>query len=295
MKTSNMRVRTILLTGFTLVAFASNSVLCRLALGEAAIDAASFTTFRFVSGSAMLLVIRTLLTRKKVSAHRSDWTSAVILFLYAVPFSFAYISLSTGTGALILFGSVQATMIIAGVCSGERPHLLQWVGLIVAVFGLIFLVFPGLTAPSPTGSALMTVAGIAWGFYSLKGRGVDDPVAATTSNFVRSVPFVLIVSLIMLPNIHLSTKGVWLAVVSGALASGVGYIIWYAALQGLTTTRAATVQLSVPVLAAIGGVIFLSEGISIRLVLSAITILGGVAMTVLSRERSAGIKTEKVR
>ena len=289
MQTANMRIRTIYLTGFTLVAFASNSVLCRLALGEVTIDAASFSTIRLVSGAATLLVIATFLTRNKVSVHRSNWTSAAMLFLYAVAFSFAYVSLSAGTGALILFGAVQATMIIAGVWSGERPRLLQWVGLVVAVVGLVYLVFPGLTAPSLTGSMLMTAAGIAWGVYSLKGRGTVDPIGATTDNFVRSVPLVLVVNLIMLPNIHLSAKGIWLAALSGSIASGIGYIIWYAALQGLTTTRAATVQLSVPVLAAIGGVIFLSEGISIRLVLSAITILGGVAMTVLSRERSARV------
>ena len=280
-------LRTPLATGFALVAFAANSVFCRLALGESSIDAASFSTVRLVSG-AVTLVLITQVTGS-VAEHRGNWTSASMLFLYAVAFSFAYISLSTGTGALILFGAVQATMILAALYSGERPHMLEWVGLFFALAGLVYLVFPGLSAPSPTGSILMAVAGISWGVYSLRGRGTAGPIAATTGNFVRAVPFVLVVSLVMLQDVHISAKGVLLAVLSGALASGVGYVVWYAALQGLTATRAATVQLSVPVLAAAGGVIFLSEHISIRLLLSAIMILGGVGLSLLGRARLVSV------
>jgi drug/metabolite transporter (DMT)-like permease len=277
-------VRTTLCTGFALAAFAANSVICRLALGEATIDAASFSTIRLVSGAATLLLIAAVFKERSPSEPRGNWVSATMLFLYAVAFSFAYVSLSTGTGALILFGAVQATMILAALGSGERPHLLEWVGLFLALVGLVYLVFPGLTAPSPTGSAFMAVAGISWGVYSLRGRGSVDPLVDTTNNFVRSLPLVFVVSLFMLRDIQVSAKGVLLAVLSGAMASGVGYVVWYAALRGLTATRAATVQLCVPVLAALGGVIFLSEDISMRLLLSAVMVLGGVGLAVVGRE-----------
>ncbi len=279
-------VRTTLCTGFALAAFAANSVICRLALGEATIDAASFSTIRLVSGAATLLLIAALVKKRSPCpwGPRGNWVSATMLFLYAVAFSFAYVSLSTGTGALILFGAVQATMILAALGSGERPHIPGWVGLFLALVGLVYLVFPGLTAPSPTGSVLMAVAGIAWGVYSLRGRGAADPLVDTTNNFVRSLPLVLVVSLSMLQDIQVSAKGVLLAVLSGAMASGVGYVVWYAALRGLTATRAAAVQLCVPVLAALGGVIFLSEDISMRLLLSAIMVLGGVGLAVVGRE-----------
>ena len=208
-----------------------------------------------------------------------------MLFLYAIAFSFAYLSLSTGTGALILFGTVQATMILAALRSGERPGLSEWAGLTIALAGLVYLVFPGLAAPSPTGSALMAVAGISWGIYSLRGRGTTDPLADTTFNFVRSVPLVVAVSLLTLGSLELSPKGVWLACLSGSLASGVGYVAWYAALRGMTRARAATVQLSVPVLAAAGGVATLSEDISIRLLLSTLLILGGLGLALVPRRR----------
>ena len=280
MEARSGQVQTRLYTGFALAAFAANSVLCRLAIGEATIDAASFSTVRLVSGAATLLPIAALLKARSTSEARGDWASATMLFLYASTFSFAYVRLTTGTGALILFGAVQATMIIAALRSGERPALLEWVGLLVALVGLVYLVFPGLTAPSTTGSVLMTAAGISWGIYSLWGRGSLDPVVATSDNFVRSLPFVFAMHVVMLRHLHISPKGALLAVSSGALASGLGYVAWYAALRGLTATRAATVQLSVPVLAALGGVVFLSEDISIRLLLSAAMILGGVGLSV---------------
>ena len=289
---ANRQLLTGALTAFALLAFAANSVLCRLALGGATIDAASFSTIRLTSGAAMLWLIVAPITGRNASGRRGSWTSAIMLFLYAVAFSFAYVSLSTGTGALILFGTVQATMIFAGLRSGEHPHVLEWAGFLVALGGLVYLVSPGLTAPSVTGSMLMAVAGIAWGIYSLRGRDVD-PIVVTTDNFARSVPLVLAVSLIMLPGIHLSLRGVLVAVLSGSLASGVGYIIWYAALRGLTATRAATVQLSVPVLAALGGVIFLAEDASMRLVISSILVLGGVGLGIAMRRHSARRANEK--
>ncbi len=278
-------VRTLALTLLALNAFAANSVLTRMALGHASIDASSFATIRVVSGAAALLLVSSLNRRTDGPVFRGSWASALMLFSYAVPFSFAYLSLSTGTGALILFGMVQVTMILAALGSGERPHAWQWAGLLLAFAGLVYLVFPGITAPSPIGSLLMAVAGISWGLYSLRGRSATRPLADTTGNFARAVPLVLGVSLAARSQVSLSGPGILLAILSGALASGVGYVIWYAALRGLTRTRAATVQLSVPVLAALGGVFFLSEDVSLRLVLSAVLILGGVGIAIVSKER----------
>ena len=270
------------LTGLALIAFAANSVLCRLALGGGSIDAASFTSVRLISGAVTLFLIA-LILKKRAVWRQGRWISAAMLFVYAVAFSFAYLSLSAGTGALILFGAVQATMILAGLMSGERPGAREWGGVAVAVAGVVYLVSPGLTAPSPVGSALMALAGIGWGAYSLLGRGTKSPLADTTSNFLRTVPAAICVSLASIGHVHLSTNGVLLACASGAVASGVGYTIWYSALRGLTATRAATVQLSVPVIAALGGVIFLFEAITTRLVVSAVLILGGVGVAVTAR------------
>lgn len=272
------------LTILSLVAFAANTVLCRLALRDGSIDAASFSTVRLVSGALALWVIVVLFHRgSKPEVARGDWLSALLLFLYALPFSFAYLNLTTGTGALILFGAVQATMIASGLHAGERPHVMEWLGLAIAVGGLIYLVSPGLAAPSPLSAGLMVVAGIAWGAYSLRGRGAVDPVRTTAGNFARTVPLVLAVNLVALPMAHVSAEGVLWAVVSGALASGVGYAIWYTALPGLTATRAATVQLAVPVLSAVAGVILLAEAVTLRLVTAAILILGGVGLALRGR------------
>jgi drug/metabolite transporter (DMT)-like permease len=256
-------------------------VLNRLALGNETIDATSYTTVRLVSGAVMLGIIGLATREKGWIRERGTWLSAGFLFLYAIAFSFAYLSLSTGTGALILFGSVQVTMIIAALVAGERPRVLEWIGLFLALGGLVYLVFPGLKAPSPLGSALMVAAGIAWGFYTLRGRGSSDPLGDTASNFIRSVPFILVVSLLGLKNVQISTDGLLLASISGAITSGLGYVIWYAALRGLTTTRAATVQLSVPILAAWSGIIFLSEEVSLRLLLAGVLILGGIGLAVM--------------
>jgi drug/metabolite transporter (DMT)-like permease len=271
------RSRTVVFTGLALTAFAANSLLCRSALGRGAIDAASFSTIRLAAGAAALLAILRV-TRPRDAAVRGSWLSAALLFLYAVPFSYAYVTLGAGTGALILFGSVQATMLAVALFTGERPHPVEWTGLVVALSGLVYLVLPGLSAPSPVGCALMTTAGMAWGAYSIRGRGASNPLAETTGNFLRSVPLAVAVSLVAARSAGVTAAGAVLAILSGVLASGLGYVAWYAALSGLTATRAASVQLAVPVLAAAGGVAFLSERITVRLVASAVLILGGVGL-----------------
>lgn len=278
------QLRIACLTVVSLVAFATNSILCRLALGAATIDAASFSTIRLLSGALMLMLLARLTGRHTVETEGS-WRSGAALSLYAITFSYAYVLLTTGTGALILFGSVQATMIIAGLVSGERPTVAEWLGLLIAVAGLIYLVFPGVASPSPTGAVLMTAAGVFWGVYSLRGRGAGNPIRITTGNFIRAVPIAMVMSVIMLPMAHLSPKGVLIAALSGSVASGLGYIVWYTALRGITATLAATVQLAVPCLAAAGGVLFLSETLSARLVLSGLAILGGIGLAIIGRTR----------
>jgi drug/metabolite transporter (DMT)-like permease len=215
-----------------------------------------------------------------------------MLFLYAVTFSFAYISLNTGTGALILFASVQATMIIFAIFKGERLGLMGSLGLCAALAGLTYLVFPGLTAPSPSGAVLMAAAGVSWGIYSLRGRGSRSPVAVTRDNFLRSTPFVLLTGLIFLDNLHVTFAGALFAALSGGLTSAIGYVIWYAALRDHSATSAALVQLLVPVLAALGGVVLLSETLTLRLLLSSAMIIGGVALALTQRPNSARVKSE---
>ena len=291
METRPSAGKTSLLTGLTLIAFAANSLLTRMALGEGAIDAASFVTLRLGSGAVMLLLMASWTrpnrdTQPSPRGQKSPWTAAVMLFVYAVAFSFSYLQLAAGTGALILFGTVQVTMILAALTQGEKPSLAEWFGLLLALCGLVYLVLPGLEAPPLLGAGLMAIAGVAWGFYSLLGRGTTDPVARTTGNFIRAVPLALGVSLVSLPNLRLSVSGAILALLSGALASGLGYSIWYAALRGLTATRAATVQLLVPVIASAGGVLFLQETLSSRLILASLLILGGIGLAILSRAKT---------
>lgn len=280
----NHPIKALVLTAMALMAFAANSVLCRLALGAQAIDAASFTTIRLVSGAVLLWVMSATLPPRTFTLPKWNWPSAGFLFGYAICFSFAYTGLTAGTGALILFGAVQTTMIGLALRSGERPHSLEWVGLMAAIGGLVYLVFPGLTAPPLVRSGLMALAGVAWGVYSLRGRGSKTPLADTTSNFVYGVPLAVLVNALMWSQVFITPKGVVLALLSGSLASGVGYVIWYAALKYLTATRAATVQLAVPVLAAAGGVVVLSEQISLRLVIAAVLILGGIGVALLGRK-----------
>lgn len=279
MTESEGRLRISLFTIFALLAFAANSLLCRSALGHNAIDAASFTTIRLLSGAATLWVVARTVTRGPRKPAAGSWGSALALFLYAVGFSFSYRSLTAGTGALLLFGAVQTTMLIAGLRAGERPPIRQWIGVLIAAGGLVVLVSPGLAAPSPVGALLMVLAGVAWGVYSIRGRGAGDPVAVTADNFMRSVPFAALTSVATLSGAHVSSTGAWLAVLSGALASGIGYVVWYAALRGLTAIRAAAVQLAVPVLVGVGGVVLLSEVLSFRLMTSTVLIVGGIGLT----------------
>lgn len=283
MKISPSPLKTSILTGFTLIAFAANSLFTRMALGAGSIDAASFMTIRLISGAAMLLAITTFSQGRPARPVQAKWTAALMLFLYAIAFSFSYLQLAAGTGALILFGSVQVTMILVALKQGENPKTLEWVGLLLALMGLVYLVSPGLAAPPVAGAALMVIAGVAWGVYSLLGRGAKDPLANTTANFVRAAPLALGVSLVSLPSLQVSLPGITLALLSGALASGLGYALWYAALRGLTATRAATVQLAAPVLAAVGGILFLQEALSLRLVLASLMILGGIGLAVMGR------------
>jgi drug/metabolite transporter (DMT)-like permease len=279
---SSISAHTVFLTVVTMLAFAANSLLCRLALRQELIDAASFSTVRMISGAVVLGLI--VLPRWRVRGRSStDWRSAVTLFIYMTFFSFAYLTLSAGTGALILFGAVQLTMFIFALRSGEQFSLLSWAGLTVAILGLVYLVSPGVTAPDALGAVLMAVAGIAWGFYSLLGRGVADPLESTANNFIYSVPLVIVVSLFFIGDFNSSLSGFVLAAVSGAITSGLGYALWYAALRGLSATRAATVQLSVPAIAAFGGVMLLSEPITLRLLLASSLMLGGVAVVLTQR------------
>jgi drug/metabolite transporter (DMT)-like permease len=273
------------------VAFAANSLLCRLALRSLAIDPAGFTLLRLVSGAATLWLLMTL-RRQPRSGSQGAWGSATALFVYAAGFSFAYVDLDTGTGALILFGAVQATMLLAGLLSGERLHALQWTGFVLAVGGLVYLLLPGVTAPPLPAALAMAGAGIAWGVYSLRGRGATAPVAATAQAFARTVPLAAALAIVFAPRLQLSAPGVAWAVLSGSVTSGLGYVVWYAAVRGLTATRAAIVQLAVPVLAAGAGAALLSETLSPRLILSGVVTLGGVALAVSSTRRSERLRPD---
>ena len=272
------------LTLFAMVAFAGNSLLCRAALTSSPIDAASFTTIRIASGAIALWVI--VRWRADLPAGEGSWPSALALFAYAAAFSFAYLSLTAATGALILFGAVQVTMIGWGIRSGDRLGPWQIAGVLFAFAGLVGLLLPGLSAPPLGGALLMLAAGIAWGVYSLRGRGAGDPTRVTAGNFMRAVALAAILSLAMLPSASIDARGVAYAVASGALASGVGYAIWYSALKGLGRSTAATIQLSVPVLAAVGGIAFLGEALTLRIVIASAVILGGIAVALLARPRA---------
>lgn len=274
------------LTVTAMLAFAANSLLCRAALRDTAIDPATFTLLRLASGAIVLwAVVKVRNTSSPASSTGSSWGSALALFGYAAAFSLAYASLSAGTGALLLFGAVQVTMVYGVWRAGERPTLWQALGLTLAFAGLIALVLPGLNAPPWQGAALMLLAGIAWGVYSLRGRGVADATAATAGNFLRATPMALALSLGMLGSLRVDLRGVIYATASGALASGLGYAIWYTALRGLRATGAASVQLSVPIIAALGGIIFLDEPPTLRLAISAFAILGGIALVLLRSAR----------
>ena len=297
-------VRVITLTTLAMLAFAGNSVLCRLALKEGGIDAASFTSIRLISGALMLWLI--VLVHCRSARVSGNWWSALALFVYAAGFSFAYLSLPAALGALLLFCAVQVTMIGYGLWMGERLRRLQPVGLALALIGLMVLLAPGLSAPPLWSSLLMVCAGIAWGIYSLRGKAVRDPLQVTTGNFIPAIPLAILLMLfvqssalfgknwfgnnlfdgIFFGDEPLSGLGIVYAILSGALASGVGYAVWYSVLPALKATTAASVQLSVPVITAVGGVIFLSEELTPRLVLASMAILGGIALVIVEKNTS---------
>jgi len=269
------------LTAVAMIAFAANSVLCRLALKNTSIDPATFTSIRLVAGALTLALI--VMLRTGAAPSQGNWSSAAALFVYAAAFSFAYIGLSAGTGALLLFTAVQTTMVLYALWRGERLHAVQWCGFALSLSGLLVLLLPGLTAPPPAGAALMLAAGFAWGVYSIRGRGCADPAGATAANFARSVPMALALSALCYRQSAFDSLGAVYALVSGAIASGIGYAVWYSALRNLSGTSAAAVQLSVPVIAALGGIALLGETLSLRLLLASMAILGGIGMVIVRR------------
>jgi drug/metabolite transporter (DMT)-like permease len=269
-------LRVVVLTSLAMVAFAANSLLCRAALRDTAIDAATFTAVRLASGAVLLL----LLAR---GGRGGSWRSALALFAYAAAFSFAYLRLSAGTGALLLFGAVQATMIGRGLAAGERLRGPQIAGLALAVAGLVGLLLPGLSAPPIGAASLMLLAGVAWGAYSLRGRGATSPLGSTAGNFARAMPLALVLLAATWQGASWDALGLLYACLSGAVASGVGYAMWYAALPAMRATTAATVQLSVPVIAAVAGIALLGEAASLQLALASAAILGGIALVIRAR------------
>lgn len=274
-------MRKVIFTALALVAFAANSVLCRTALSGGDIDPAGFSVLRLASGAIVLWLMAAATQPRRAPKSEASFVSAALLTAYAIAFSFAFVHLNIAAGALILFGSVQATMFTTAIIEGQRPTIVEYIGLAIALTGLVYLVLPGLDAPSPGAAVLMMAAGISWGIYSLRGRGAQHPVDATRGNFTRTIPFILLIGLLSYPRLHLSAQGVALALLSGGGASALGYVIWYAALQDLNAKHAALVQLLVPVLAATGGVLFLSEPLAMRLILAAILILGGIALAIV--------------
>ncbi len=271
------------LTTLAMLAFAGNSILCRIALKETGIDAASFTSIRLASGAAVLWAITLFLGRD--GRGSGNWWSALALFTYAAGFSLAYISLTAATGALMLFGAVQVTMIGYGLWAGERLQKQQLFGFALAFGGLIGLLLPGLSAPPLVGSALMLVAGMAWGVYSIRGKGSGDATRVTAGNFLRASLLAVLLSALMLSDFKADSAGAGYAVASGATTSGLGYAIWYSVLPALKAANAATVQLSVPVIAAVGGIALLGESITLRFALATLAILGGIALVILSKPR----------
>jgi len=274
-----------LLTTLAMICFAGNSLLCRLALRGGAIDASSFTAVRFGSAALVMGVLAWLGARGR--PHGGSWISAAVLFGYAIAFSLAYVQIGAGLGALLLFGAVQLTMIGWGLVKGERPGAAEWSGLALALLGLLLLTNPSVSGAPAAGIVLMLLAGLGWGIYSLRGRRAADPLQTTASNFARTVPFLLVMVAVsfLVERPHLSTTGVVAGLVSGAVTSGIGYVIWYRALSKLSALKAATVQLTVPVIAALGGVAFLGEQITLRLLGAGVLVLGGIAVVILSRGR----------
>ncbi len=274
-----------LLTALAMVAFAGNSIICRLALADGTIDPASFTVIRLVAGALTLIAILALRTNLNAVRRSGSWRSAVTLFVYAIAFSLAYVQLNTASGALVLFGTAQATMIVAALLSGERPIAAEYAGWLAAVGGFVWLLLPGATTPPLGGALLMAVAGVGWGLYSLYGRGEPAPLAGTAGNFLRVMLPTALLALAALTHIDISSRGVFLAALSGSVTTGIGYVIWYAALPRLSSLQAALVQLSVPAIAALGGILFVAEALPARVVVAGLLITGGICIAIAGRYR----------
>jgi drug/metabolite transporter (DMT)-like permease len=270
------------LATLTMIAFAGNSLLCRFALDQSGMDPASFTSIRLISGAASLWLLVKM--RASLAPGKGNWLSAFALFAYAAGFSFAYVNLTAATGALLLFGAVQTTMISHGIYQGERLRAQQWIGLALALVGIAILLWPGLSAPPLRASILMLASGIAWSVYSLRGRNAGDPTRITAGNFIKSIPFAIALSLLMIERADLYNPGIWAAIASGTVASGLSYTVWYTVLPKLKATQAATIQLSVPLFAAFGG-LFLGELISLRLIIASIAILCGIALVIIEKKK----------
>ena len=278
----------LLLTSLALIAFAGNSILGRLALSNNSIDALSFTWIRLISGSLMLMMIlKTSQKTKTTTIKKPSWKGAFMLLTYATSFSYAYLILEAGTGTLILFAAVQATIIITGLIRGERFHSMEYLGATLAFAGFIYLVLPNFNKPSLAGFLAMTASGIAWGFYTLEGKKSQNSLSDTVYNFSRTIPFISLFALLSLPKIQANSYGIALAIASGAITSGLGYSIWFSALKGLSTIQAAVVQLLVPVLATIGGIIFINEKLTIELISSTLLILGGIFIVIYTKFKVA--------
>jgi len=269
------------LTLLALIAFAANSILCRLALYDGLMDAGSFTAFRLISGAVMLGFIFSFRKQRQTNLQSSgSWMAATLLFIYA------YIALDIATGALILFAAGQITLILAALFMGSRLSFLEWMGLLLAFAGFVYLMLPSASTPSWVGFVLMSISGVAWGFYTLMGKSSSQPLADTTSNFIRSLPMVVLLLLFSFEYTHFDAQSLLYAVLSGAIASGVGYTIWYMALEKLQTVHAAVVQLLVPVLAALGGMMLLSEPITVQFIISSMIILSGILLVILQRSKA---------
>ena len=271
-------IKLVLLAALAMTAFAANSLLCRMALVETDIDPASFTFWRLTSGALMLILL--VVMRNQKPLQEGNMASAIALFVYAAGFSFAYISMTTGAGALLLFGAVQVTMISWGLFKGERMSALQWGGFLLALIGLILLLLPNAAVPQLSSALMMLAAGIAWGVYSLKGKGAKFPIEATAGNFIRATPLALVLLVIFWPGGEFHAEGMAYAVASGAIASALGYALWYSILVHIAAIKAATLQLSVPVLAVFAGWLFLDEPVTLRIILSSLAVIGGVAMVI---------------
>ena len=281
-------MKTLLFTCFALIAFAGNSILCRYALKGDEIDATSFTVLRLLSGAVLLITLVAFKSKQRINWTGGSWLTSFALFLYAITFSYAYISLNTGVGALILFGAVQVTMVLMSLIKGKMLTISEWFGLIIAFSGLAYLLLPSASAPSLHGFLLMLISGVAWGFYTLAGKGAGNPLLQTANNFLRTIPFIFILAILFAvfksDNLIITVNGTLLAITSGAVTSGLGYALWYQALNGLSITQAAILQLTVPIIAAFGGILFLAEEITMQLIISALLVLGGIFVSLISKK-----------